>query len=68
MIREIKGYAMLRGVRGKRPADEQSRVNNLLASSKLMLENPRISEIDLNPILVYEQGAVAVDARMTLTA
>ncbi|MGO9646188.1 MAG: acetate--CoA ligase family protein [Candidatus Bathyarchaeia archaeon] len=68
MIREIKGYAILRGVRSKGPADEESLVNILLASSKLMIDNPRISEIDLNPILVYEEGAITVDARMTLAA
>ncbi len=68
MIREIKGYTILRGVRGKGPVDEKSLVKILLASSKLMIDNHRISEIDLNPILVYEKGAVTVDARMTLTA
>ncbi len=68
MIREIKGYAILKGFRGHGPADEQGLLKILLASSKLMTDCPRISEMDLNPVLIYEDGAVAVDARITLAS
>ncbi len=68
MIREIKGYAILKGFRGHGAADEQGLLKVLLASSKLMTDCPRISEMDLNPVLVYEDGVVAVDARITLAS
>jgi len=66
MIREIKGYEILKGFRGQQRADEESLVKILLALSRLMIEHPEISQIDLNPTIVYNKGAVAVDARMSL--
>ena len=68
MIREVKGYEILKGYRGRAPADEESLVRILLSSSKLMQDHTEISQMDLNPTLVYEKGATAVDARITLAA
>lgn len=66
MIREIKGYPVLAGARGAEPADIEALVDILLRVSALAEENPDIVELDLNPILVFENGASVVDARMLL--
>ena len=66
MISEIKGYKILKGVRGESPKDIKAIKNLLLKISKLTLENPEINEIDLNPIFVFEKALQVVDARMIL--
>jgi len=66
MIREIKAYPILEGFRGAPPADIEAIVQILVNTSRLMMENPEISELDLNPIIVYEDGAKTVDARIIL--
>ena len=66
MITEIKGYEILKGVRGEGPKDIKAIKNILLKISQLALENPEISEIDLNPVFVFEKGLHAIDARMIL--
>ena len=64
MIAEIKGYEILKGVRGEGPKDIKAIKNLLLKISQLALENPEISEIDLNPVFVFEKGLQVIDARM----
>lgn len=66
MITEIKGYAILKGVRGESPKDIQAIKEVLLKLSKLVMANPEIQEVDLNPVFVYEKGLQIVDARMIL--
>jgi acyl-CoA synthetase (NDP forming) len=63
MISEVRGFRLLRGVRGDRPADVEAVVEVLQALSRLMVECPEVTEIDVNPVLVFEEGAMAVDAR-----
>jgi acetyl-CoA synthetase (ADP-forming) len=67
MIQEIKGYPVLTGIRGQKPADINSIVDVILKVSKLVTEHMRIEQLDLNPILVYEKGATIVDARIILS-
>ena len=67
MIREIKGYSVLGGYRGLPPADQEAIVNILLSASRLVTENPQIGQMDLNPTMVYERGALVADARMLLS-
>ena len=64
MINEIKGYEILKGVRGECPKDIEAIKILLMKVSKLTAENPEINEIDLNPIFVFEKGLQIVDARM----
>jgi len=64
MINEIKGSKILKGVRGEGPKDIKAIKNLLLKISQLALENPEISEIDLNPVFVFEKGLQVIDARM----
>ncbi len=66
MIKEIKGYPLLQGYRGKEPANISALVEIILKISKLIEENPQIRELELNPIFVYRDKAVGVDARIIL--
>jgi len=66
MITEVKAYPILRGYRGQPPADIDAIVQILLNTSRLVMENQEIKELDLNPIMVYEKGAKTVDARIIL--
>lgn len=69
MLRKLRGFPLLDGYRGKEKADVKSFIQIVLTVQKLMLEEPNILEIDLNPIMVKENddGAVAVDARIVTT-
>jgi acetyl-CoA synthetase (ADP-forming) len=67
MIQEIKGYPVLTGIRGQKPADVNSIVDIILKVSKLVTEHEKIEQLDLNPIFVYQQGARIVDARIILS-
>ena len=66
LIHELKGYKLLEGARGKPPADLRSMVNILINVSNLMIEHDSISQLDLNPVIVYPDSACAVDSRMVL--
>lgn len=62
MISEIKGYPILKGIRGKMPADIDA-IARVLVSVSDMAEKENIIELDINPLIVSESGAIAVDAR-----
>jgi acetyl coenzyme A synthetase (ADP forming)-like protein len=66
MIREFKAHRILEGAREMPVADVQALKEILLEVSELMLECPEIQAIDLNPVLVYEEGARIVDVRVIL--
>ncbi len=66
MIRELKGYSLLEGYRGKEPANIPALVEMILKISTLVNKNPQIKELELNPIFAYKDRAVAVDARIIL--
>jgi acyl-CoA synthetase (NDP forming) len=67
MIREIKSYRMLEGVRGEPARDLEALADVLLRVSQLAQRHPRITELDINPLLALEKGVVAVDARVQLS-
>jgi len=64
MIREIEGYRLIRGYRGEAPKDEEALVRIIAAMAQAFIEDPRIREFDLNPVIVYEKGVSVVDARI----
>jgi acyl-CoA synthetase (NDP forming) len=66
MVGEIRAKAMLEGARGQPAADRNAIVDALCRLSDLMLSRPDIASIDVNPAFVYEQGLLAVDARIEL--
>jgi acyl-CoA synthetase (NDP forming) len=63
MISEIKSSSILKGARGKKPANIDALVNLLVKISKIA-ERREIVEFDFNPILVNEKNAVIADARI----
>ena len=64
MIREIKGYNLLSGYRGRPPVDEQALADCLIALAQMAENHPEILEIDLNPVIAYPDGILTVDARI----
>ncbi len=69
MIRAIRTYPLLAGVRGETPRDVDALAEGILRFAQLVLDFDQIQEIDLNPIESLEQGKGyrAVDARVILT-
>jgi len=66
MIREIKGYPLLEGYRGQKPASIPALEKLIVKVSQFVEKNPQLKELDLNPIFAYPDKAVAVDARIIL--
>jgi acyl-CoA synthetase (NDP forming) len=64
MIRAVKGYPLLAGTRGQAPKDQEALVEIMKALARLATANPQLDQIELNPLLVYERGVFAVDARI----
>jgi len=67
MIREIKGYRLLTGIRGENAKDINAIKEILARLNEIAVDNPVIQEIDLNPVIVHEKGASIVDSRVILT-
>jgi acetyltransferase len=68
MLGEIRAYKLLRGVRGEKPADQAAIVDTLLRISQLVTDFPEIVELDINPLMVFEQGrgVLGIDMRLAL--
>jgi len=66
MVKEIKGYAILTGIRGEKPMDINAIKDILARLSEIVIDNPEIKEIDLNPVIVHEKGASIVDSRVII--
>ena len=66
MIKELKGYPILEGYRGQKPANISALVDLIVEVSRFVEQNPQIKELDLNPVLAYEDKVVALDARIIL--
>jgi acetyltransferase len=68
MTEEIQSAPMLRGARGREPADIESVVEVLQRISQLVTDVPEIRELDVNPLVAQPDGVVAIDFRATLDA
>ncbi|MGA1980561.1 MAG: acetate--CoA ligase alpha subunit [Sedimentisphaerales bacterium] len=68
MIRTIKAYSILKGVRGSPPCDIDAIKDCVLRLSQMVTEHPEIAELDINPLIVYPQGegCVVADSRILL--
>ena len=64
MIREIKGFPLLTGVRGQTGRDIQQLTELILSVSRMLAADPSILELDLNPVRLYEKGLIALDVRI----
>ena len=66
MIREIKGYPLLEGVRGKKGVNVAALIEAVTKLSYMVTELTDVAEVDLNPVFATEQGIDLVDARIVL--
>jgi succinyl-CoA synthetase beta subunit len=68
-LEKLKSFPILQGARGHAGYDIDAIVEILGNISQLMLDNPEIQELDINPLLVLPKGhgARALDARVLLT-
>jgi acyl-CoA synthetase (NDP forming) len=64
MVAEIRAAPVLEGVRGGRPADVAALRRLLVQVSEFVEKHPEIEELDLNPVMAYEDGLLIVDARV----
>ncbi len=63
LIREIRGWPILAGVRGQAGIDEAKLVEVIQRLSQLALEHPEITELEINPLLAFPTEVCAVDMR-----
>jgi acetyltransferase len=70
MVREIRSFPLLAGVRGQQPADLEAVTDALMRVSQMVTDFPEIIELDVNPLVVNPVGggATAVDARIILAS
>jgi acyl-CoA synthetase (NDP forming) len=66
MIGEVKMRKLLEGVRGEAPRDLAALAETLLRINQLAERHGRIVEMDINPLVSYEDGALAIDTRIQL--
>jgi acetyl coenzyme A synthetase (ADP forming)-like protein len=66
MVEETLAGKLLAGLRGQPPADKSAVANVIVAVSQLIASDDSLAEMDINPLIVYNEGegAVAVDVRM----
>ncbi len=67
MIQELSAYPLIKGFRNEPARDVAALVTLIGSVAQLFLDRPEIIEFDLNPVLLYEKGACAVDARFYVT-
>ena len=68
MIRSLKSFPLLTGFRGGASADIAALEDGLLRVSAMVEDLPQIAELDCNPFVVRERGAVILDARVRVAA
>jgi acyl-CoA synthetase (NDP forming) len=66
LVKETKSYKLLSGIRGQKAKDIEAVIDCLMKTAAVVEENPAIAEIDINPIVVFERGAMVLDARIVL--
>jgi acyl-CoA synthetase (NDP forming) len=64
MVTSLKMLPLLRGFRGRPPADVRALEDILLRVSQMVETHPEIAELDCNPVMVLPDGATVVDARV----
>lgn len=64
MLEELKAWKLLLGMRGKAQSDIDALAQTIVSVSQLLIDCPQITELDLNPVLVSEQGVIIADAKV----
>ena len=67
MLAETKAYTLLRGYRGEKPADIEAIIGIIGRVARLVTDFPEITEMDINPVFAYNQGACALDVKITVS-
>ncbi|MEZ5563241.1 MAG: bifunctional acetate--CoA ligase family protein/GNAT family N-acetyltransferase [Gammaproteobacteria bacterium] len=68
LVARTRVAGLLKGFRNTPPADLDAVYSVLMAVSRLLADNPWIAELDINPLIVNHEGAIALDARIRLSA
>ncbi|HSM15673.1 MAG TPA: acetate--CoA ligase family protein [Gemmatimonadales bacterium] len=66
MVRGLRGFKILTGIRGQAPAHLAALEEVLLRVSQLAVDNKEIRELDINPLLAFADGVTAVDGRVMI--
>lgn len=66
LIKKLRGYKIIKGVRGQEPVNEDKFAETVARVSALVQAAPEIAEMDLNPLLGNAKGLTAVDARIRI--
>ncbi|WP_276253473.1 acetate--CoA ligase family protein [Halomontanus rarus] len=66
MVDEIQAAPLLRGARGRQPADVDGVVETVQRLSQLVTDFPAILELDINPLVAGPEGVQAIDLRLTV--
>ena len=66
MLSSIKGSALLEGVRGQKGVDQAKLIEIIQRLSQLLTDLPAIQEMDLNPLMAFEDRVFVVDARISI--
>ena len=66
LIRKLRGYKIIQGVRGQQPVNEELFADTITRVSALVSAAPEIAEMDLNPLLGTPSAITAVDARIRI--
>ena len=66
MLESLRLWPLLNGYRGRPPLDVEALIEVLVRLSYLIAEQPRITELDINPLLVLPHGVLALDARVVM--
>ena len=69
MVKEIRAYPLLLGVRGEEKKDVEGVVDTIIKVGSILQKSDRITDIEINPLVVYEhgRGVKAVDVRVLLS-
>ncbi len=68
LIERTRVARLLAGWRDVPPADREAVVATLMAVSQLLADVPEVAELDINPLIVNHEGAIALDARLRVSA
>jgi acetyltransferase len=66
LMEQTKIFKALKGVRGRKPVDLDQLAQIMVRFSQLVIEQPRVKEIEINPLIATAERIIAVDARTVL--
>ncbi|MBW2969679.1 acetate--CoA ligase family protein [Candidatus Woesearchaeota archaeon] len=67
MLDELKGRALLEGIRGQKPVNKKALIDAMVKLSRLPEKMPDLEELDVNPFFIDDKGGMAADARFILS-